>query len=153
MSSAIFLPICLSHPCTSLDQNLMVFTEPATIFIPTQGRTKNEADLSVRWCFFGLLSSLSPWLCCSLCYLCKDTHLDSRSSAFASFCTPRTIFCSGSSILHRHWTPGVCTFTAKHSGFQGGKHQPKPDSISHWQEGRTWVVRAYSNHPRQSQLG
>lgn len=97
----------------------MVLTEPATIFVPTEEKTKSKADLSFRWCFLGLLSSLSPWLCCLLCFLSKDTHLGSRSSTHGSYCTPRTNSCSGSDILQRHWTPGVRPCRAEHSGFPG----------------------------------
>lgn len=97
----------------------MVLTEPATIFVPTEEKTKSKADLSFRWCFLGLLSSLSPWLCCSPCFLSKDTHLGSRSSTHGSYCTPRTNSCSGSDILQRHWTPGVRPCRAEHSGFPG----------------------------------
>lgn len=97
----------------------MVLTEPATIFVPTEEKTKSKADLSFRWCFLGLLSSLSPWLCCLLCFLSKDTHLGSRSSRHGSYCTPRTNSCSGSDILQRHWTPGVRPCRAEHSGFPG----------------------------------
>lgn len=97
----------------------MVLTEPATIFVPTEEKTKSKADLSFRWCFLGLLSSLSPWLCCLLCFLSKDTHLGSRSSRHGSYCTPRTNSCSGSDILQRDWTPGVRPCRAEHSGFPG----------------------------------
>lgn len=97
----------------------MVLTEPATTFVPTEEKTKSKADLSFRWCFLGLLSSLSPWLCCSPCFLSKDTHLGSRSSTHGSYCTPRTNSCIGSNILQRHWTPGVCPCRAEHSGFPG----------------------------------
>lgn len=97
----------------------MVLTEPATIFVPTEEKTKSKADLSFRWCFLGLLSSLSPWLCCSPCFLSKDTHLGSRSSTHGSYCTPRTNSCSGSDILQRDWTPGVRPCRAEHSGFPG----------------------------------